>query len=105
MRLDETGRDWTRLEETGPGWTGLGRTGTDWDGLERTGTDWGGLGQARPGCAGQIFFKNMAPAATFFVVETDLLSWCWGPKVRPVNPYFLLGVRAVSGGWPSAFQG
>ena len=40
----------------------------------------------------------MDPAATFFVAEPDLLARCLGPKVRPANPYFLLGVHAVSGG-------
>ena len=40
----------------------------------------------------------MAPAATFFVADTDLLAWRLGPKVRSVNPYFLLGVHAVPGG-------
>ena len=34
----------------------------------------------------------------FFATETDLLAWCLGPKVRSVNPYFLLGVHAVPGG-------
>ena len=42
--------------------------------------------------------QNMAPSATLFVAETGLLAWCLGPKVRPANPYFLLGVHAVSGG-------
>ena len=96
--LGRTGQDWTEVDRTGTDWNGLGRTGTDWNGLGRTGTDWGGLDPTRPGCAGQIFSKNMAPAATFCVAETGLLAWCLGPKVRPVNPYFLLGVHAAPGG-------